>query len=109
MSNNFISHRRSVRLQNYDYSSGGAYFVTICAKERAAVFGTIEDEVFIPNEFGLVLEKYWLDLPNHCDDVLLDNFTVMPDHIHGIIVLERDDVRRAIRELPLRAPGMRNN
>ncbi len=82
--------RRSIRLQNYDYNQPGAYFVTICTHERACRFGEIADGEMQLNEYGLTVVGCWEDLPNHYPHVELGAFVVMPNHVHGIIVLVED-------------------
>ncbi len=81
--------RRSIRLAGYDYSSAGVYFVTICAFRRAALFGEICDAKMVPNSIGAVAEKTWRELPNRFPSVALDALVVMPNHLHGIIVLHK--------------------
>lgn len=83
-------HRRSVRLRGYDYASVGAYFVTICAAERACVFGAIVDGAMRLNEAGWVVENEWHHLPIRFPHITLDAAIVMPNHWHGIIVLTDD-------------------
>ncbi len=78
-------HRRSIRLKNFDYSSPGAYFVTICAYNRQKLFGDILDGQMILNEPGEYAKSCWLAIPEHYPDIKLDGWVVMPDHIHGII------------------------
>jgi REP element-mobilizing transposase RayT len=85
--------RRSIRLRDYDYAQNGAYFVTVCAHERASLFGEIVDEAMILNEAGKIAEACWAAIPRHFSNVELDAFVVMPNHIHGIIVIA-DEVRR---------------
>ena len=72
-------HRRSIRLKDYDYTQGCAYCVTICTHERECLF----------DDAGLrrIAEKCWLDLPRHFPNLVLDEWVVMPNHLHGIIVL----------------------
>jgi putative transposase len=80
-------HRRSVRLKAYDYSQAGAYFITICAQDRACRFGeVIENEVRL-NGPGLTIQTVWDEMPAHYPGIETDSFVVMPNHIHGIIVL----------------------
>ena len=96
-----IHHRRSIRLQDYDYSSEGAYFVTICARHRECLFGEIQNEQMILNEYGKIVEQCWLDLPNHYHNIVLDAYIIMPNHFHGIIfITDNVDNVRAIHELP---------
>ncbi len=70
-------HRRSIRLRGYDYSRAGAYFVTIVTQERECLF----DDVSLRR----VIETYWRDIPRHFVNVSLDEWVVMPNHVHGSI------------------------
>jgi REP element-mobilizing transposase RayT len=79
--------RRSIRLKNHDYTTGGAYFVTICAHHRERLFGEVEDGVMRLNDHGVIARTAWEDLSNHYDGVRLDAFVVMPNHVHGIVWL----------------------
>lgn len=81
-----IHHRRSIRLKGYDYSSGGAYFVTICTHGRECLFGRIVDDKMQLNDAGEMIEEWWAKLPGKFPDVVLDSAIVMPNHFHGIIV-----------------------
>jgi putative transposase len=81
-------HRNSIRLKNYDYSSNGAYFITVCTYQRLCVFGDIIDGEIVLNEIGKIVQKIWDELPNHNWNIVLDKFVVMPNHVHGIIVIE---------------------
>ncbi len=87
-----IHKRRSIRLKDYDYSSPGAYFVTICTKNRECLFGHIEGDAMVVNDAGRMMESVWNDLPNHYANISLDAFVVMPNHVHGIIIIN-DGVR----------------
>jgi len=80
-------HRRSIRLQGYDYSQPGIYFITLCTQNRECLFGEILNGEIRLNEFGKIAHQCWLEIPQHFPHVQLDEFVVMPDHIHGIIVL----------------------
>jgi putative transposase len=77
--------RRSIRLKDYDYSQAGAYFVTICTRDKVAVLGEIVDGVMQLNRFGNVVNKCWLEIPHHFPNVEIDTFVIMPNHIHGIV------------------------
>ncbi len=66
-----IHHRRSIRLQGYDYSQAGWYFITICTKDRLHLFGDIRNDEMILNDMGLIVSNCWLDLPNHYENVVL--------------------------------------
>lgn len=102
MKSNHEKHgRRSIRLPGYDYSQAGAYFVTICAHERRRLFGEIVNDEMQLNEFGLVVEQCWLEIPNHFSTADIDYYVVMPNHFHGILwICDRDDGRGT----PWRAP-----
>ena len=82
-------HRRSNRLKGYDYTANGAYFVTICTDHRRHLFGSIEHATLVPSAAGSIAEERWFALPEHHPGVTLDEFVVMPDHIHGIIIIDR--------------------
>jgi len=85
--NSKIHHRRSIRLQNYDYSHPGAYFVTICAQDRICLFGDVADGEMRLNDAGHVAQECWNAIPIHFPHVDLDMFVVMPNHVHGILVI----------------------
>jgi REP element-mobilizing transposase RayT len=80
-------NRRSIRLKNYDYTSAGAYFVTICVKNRECLFGNITDGTVQLNSYGEIVNTVWHGLPDHYPHVELDAWVVMPNHVHGIILL----------------------
>jgi putative transposase len=93
-------HRRSIRLKGYDYSNTGAYFLTICTKNRECLFGDIEQGQMILNAAGNVVKIWWPEMKNKLRNVELDEFIIMPNHSHGIVFIETDFVG-AIHELPL--------
>ncbi len=80
-------HRRSIRLQGYDYSQSGAYFVTICCQGRESRFGENVTGEMRLNEVGLMVKGVWKEIPAYYAGVAVDDFVVMPNHIHGIILL----------------------
>ena len=82
--------RRSIRLKGYDYSTAGAYFVTLCVKGRGNLLGDIVDGNIQSNEYGRIVETSWEWLGQQYPYVDLDEWVVMPNHLHGIIVI-RDD------------------
>lgn len=95
--------RRSIRLQGYDYAQAGAYFVTICTHNRQPLFGQIVGAGLAPahdqnqnpahmqvNEIGKIANDQWMQIPNRFAGVSVDVFVVMPNHIHGIIVIDDD-------------------
>ena len=80
-------HRRSVRLKGYDYSQTGAYFVTICTRNKEFILGDVVGGDMHLNEFGKVVEKEWLKTFDMRKNLLLDEYIVMPNHFHGIIII----------------------
>ena len=86
-------HRRSIRLKGYDYHQAGAYFVTICTQDRAFLFGQVVHGEMRLNEAGKMVYDVWNDLPAFYPGVQTDAFIVMPNHIHGIIILVGADPR----------------
>lgn len=78
----------STRLQNYDYSSNGYYFITICTKNREHYFGEITNDKIQLSKIGKIVQKYWLEIPKHFPFVKLNEFVVMPNHVHGILIIE---------------------
>lgn len=83
--------RKRLRLKEYDYSQPGAYFVTICTKDREHRFGEIVDGEMRANGLAAVVRSSWNDLPNHYPSVELGEFVIMPNHVHGIIIILEND------------------
>jgi putative transposase len=79
--------RRSIRLKGYDYSSEGAYHVVVRSKNGECVFGDVRDGKMKRSPVGEIAEKCWRNIPEHFRNVELDQYVVMPNHIHGIIVI----------------------
>jgi len=79
----------SARLQNWDYGWNGKYFVTIVTKNRECYFGEISNGKMILNDLGEIAEKCWREIPEHFPFVILDEFIVMPNHVHGIIEIKK--------------------
>ena len=77
----------SARLRTWDYSWPGWYSVTIISQQRQCVFGTIDDGRFTQSPIGKIVEDRWLEIPIHFPRVTLDIWQVMPNHIHGILIL----------------------
>ncbi len=80
-------NRHSIRLQGYDYTRPGAYFITIVAHDRKCLFGEIVNGDMRMNECGEMAQQCWLEIPNHFPQTQLDEYIIMPDHIHGIIII----------------------
>jgi putative transposase len=81
-------NRKSIRIQGYDYSQNGAYFVTICTHNKQCLFGQVESGKMVLNKLGLLVEGVWRDISKHYKSVLIDEFVIMPNHVHGIIWLQ---------------------
>ncbi len=84
-------HRHSIRLRDYDYSQAGGYFVTICTQDRKCVFGQIVDGEIYLNDLGQAVRWIWNAQPERFPDIKLDQYAIMPNHLHGIIILARTD------------------
>lgn len=82
--------RRSIRLKGYDYSQAGAYFTTICARSRECLFGDIIDGEMRLNDAGRIVWDVWRKISKHFPHVDADEFVVMPNHVHGITVVNPD-------------------
>ena len=93
--------RKNNRLKNYDYSTNGYYCVTICSKDRKNIFGKYKNIVgtgLAPvryknntklSEIGKIIDKHWIDIPNQYDNIELDEYIIMPNHIHGILIIDK--------------------
>ena len=79
--------RRSIRLKNYNYSQKGAYFVTICTYNKKCLFGDVVDGNMSLSSVGRMAKQFWREIPRHFPNVQLDEYVVMPNHVHGIIIL----------------------
>ena len=86
-----IYRTQSFRLLNWDYSSEGTYFITICTQNKEQFFGEIEDNVMKLSILGELAEKYWLEIPNQFSFVHLGQFVVMPNHLHGLLIIRKFD------------------
>jgi len=84
-------HCRFIRLPGYDYSQRGAYFITMVTQNRVYLFGDIINNQMELNDAGFMAKKCWLEIPLHFPHAQLDEFIVMPNHIHGIIVICDND------------------
>ena len=93
-----LPHRKTLRLPGYDYSRAGAYFVTAVTNQRQCLFGDIFDGEVRLNSYGQVVMQCWNDLVHHYPHVGRDEFVVMPNHVHGILVL--NDVGAGFKPAP---------
>ncbi|MFA5995803.1 MAG: transposase [Patescibacteria group bacterium] len=80
----------STRLPNYNYTKSGRYFVTICAKKRFACFGYIKNNIMCVNNIGKIIYNEWYRTALLRPYVTLDQFIVMPDHVHGILIINKN-------------------
>lgn len=85
-----IHHRQSIRLKGYDYSQNGIYFVTICTQNREHLFGEIMDGEMHLNEAGKMIQLIWDEIPKFYSWFEIDAFQIMPNHIHGIIMIQNE-------------------
>jgi REP element-mobilizing transposase RayT len=95
MSSDF-PNRRSVRLRGYDYAEAGAYFITICTTNRAPLFGHITDDRVVLSPLGVLVAEEWQRTPALRSNIDIDAFVIMPDHIHGILVVTERDPRASV-------------
>jgi len=86
--------RINTRLENWDYSSEGFYFLTLTCKNKEHFFGKIENKTMNLSDIGSIAFQFWMEIPNHFSHVRLDEFVIMPDHIHGILIVAPCNVVR---------------
>ena len=79
----------SARLPDYDYAGSGKYFITVCTRHRIPCFGEIVDREMRLSPMGEIVARFWMDIVYCFPDTYLDEFQIMPDHVHGIIVMDR--------------------
>jgi len=80
--------RKHLRLSGWDYSSESVYFITICCNEKQQYLGRIYNNKVELSEIGMVASQYWVEIPYHYPHVKLDEFVIMPNHIHGLLILD---------------------
>jgi len=93
--------RKSLRLKDYDYSQPGAYFITICTENRVCYLGNVVDGITISYPISDVIREVWQEIPVKFQGVDLDAFIIMPNHVHGIVVIKkecRDMIKQAHRD-----------
>ena len=86
--------RRSMRLRDYDYAQAGAYCVTVCTHQRSCTLGELAHDQMRVNSWGEVVAITWKNLPERFTHVTCDAFVVMPNHVHGIVVIDNQDLGR---------------
>ena len=77
-----------MRLEGYDYAEEGFYFVTVVTQGRESLFGRVVNGEMVLNVFGRIVEGTWKDLVNHNSGIALEEFVVMPNHFHGILIID---------------------
>ena len=87
---------QSIRLPGWDYRNAGGYFVTICIQNRECYFGNIVNGEIVLSETGKIANKFWLEIPDHSKYVQLDEFVIMPNHVHGILFLLDNEIKNPI-------------
>ncbi|MDI6767959.1 MAG: transposase [Bacteroidota bacterium] len=95
-----IKKRKHIRLKEYDYSLEGSYFVTICTKNREHFFGEIVNGELRLNGIGNIAKNCWQELEQHFSNIMLDEFVIMPNHVHGIIIISEKPRRDVQLNIP---------
>jgi putative transposase len=95
-----LTNRRSIRLRDFDYTQNASYFVTICTVQRLCLFGEIVNGEVRLSPIGEIVNSRWRDLPAHTPGLYLDVWVVMPNHLHGIVVLPGSDRARIPDDSP---------
>lgn len=93
--NSIQKERKLNRLKEYNYSKCGYYFITMCTKNGVEYFGKIDNEKMVLNQYGKIAQEYWSKIPNIYDDkVEIDEFIIMPNHVHGILIIQENGEKR---------------
>ena len=90
----------SNRLPSWDYGENASYFITVCTKNRMCYFGDIVNKRMKLSELGEIAHLYWGGIPKHFPFVILDDFVIMPNHIHGIIIIDKPVETQDVASLP---------
>jgi putative transposase len=85
-----LLHRRSIRRKEYDYTSPGAFIITILARNRSEIFSHIYNDKIILSALGRLARKYWLEIPQHFPQVDIKPYVIIPNHIHGVLTIHSD-------------------
>ena len=102
-----LPKRKQIRLKDYDYSSNGWYYLTICAQKHQCLFGEIIDGIVKLNGAGKIINRFWLKIPKRFKNIELDEYIIMPNHLHGIIVINHiGRENRAMNGRENRAPTL---
>ncbi len=89
-----LPHRKLNRLPSWNYSTPGWYYITICTKNRVPWFREIRNRYVCLSKIGQIAYQCWVDIPNHYANVSLDGFIIMPDHMHGILIINEEQFVR---------------
>ncbi len=98
-------HRRSIRLKGYDYSKPGMYYVTIVTHNHKCFFGKIENGKMILNEYGEIAQQCWTEITRRFPNIEIDEYIIMPDHIHAIIKITNPPVGTTLAVVPDKTDG----
>jgi putative transposase len=91
--------KNSLRLKNYNYKSAGIYSITMCVNQRLCLFGNVENKKLKLNDAGKMIARIFVGLSNYYEGLISDVYAVMPDHFHGILIINRP-VRAGLRARP---------
>jgi len=103
--NKKLPERQSIRLDDYDYSQPGGYFITICTQFHKCLFGEIIDGKMVLNDAGQIARDEWLKSAEIRDEIKLNEYVIMPNHIHGIVTITDKLTETGERHSPLRVAG----
>jgi len=93
-------HRRSIRLKGFNYSQAGAYYVTIVTYQRDCLFGEIKNDEMVLSNLGKIADECWRAIPEHFPNVELGAYVVMPNHVHGIILINNNHRKQPNEPVP---------
>jgi REP element-mobilizing transposase RayT len=99
-------HRRSIRLRHYDYSRAGAYFITVCVDRRASILGAINDDRAVCSPVGQIVHDTWSAIATRFPQTELDEFVIMPNHVHALLWILRPEVARGTTSKPVKLGGI---
>ena len=88
----------SIRLNDFDYSKNGAYFVTICTRNNEYILGNVNNQLMNMTRQGEIVKECWLALPLHYCNCTLDEFIVMPNHVHGVVIINNDIIETSFKQ-----------
>lgn len=86
-----LPRRKPTRYKDYDYNLPGYYFVTVCAQDMDLIFGNVRNGEMILNKWGEIVKRCWEEIPQHFESAELDHYTIMPNHLHGMVIINPND------------------